>query len=186
MTLLPTGVGQPREVPISSLELISSARFFPDGKRLIVTGAEHGHAVRSYVVDVAGGKPTPVTPDGAASIILSPDGQYLVARDVGGAISIYPVDGKEARTIPKTNDMLPLQWSSDGRFVFATVLDEVPARVIRIEIASGKQELLRRLMPSDSAGVYRLLPIELSPDGKCYAYSYGQTLSDLYVVERLH
>ena len=186
VTLLPTGAGQPREVPISGLELISSVRFFPDGKRLIVEGAEHGHAVRSYLVDVAGGKPTPVTPDGAESIILSPDGQYLVARDVAGAISIYPVDGKEARTIPKTSDMLPLQWSSDGRFVFATVLDEVPARVIRIEIASGKQELVRRLMPSDSAGVYRLLPIELSPDGKCYAYSYGQTLSDLYVVDGLH
>ena len=58
--------------------------------------------------------------------------------------------------------------------------------VIRIEVASGKQELVRRLMPSDSAGVYRLLPIELSPDGKCYAYSYGQTLSDLYVVDGLH
>jgi eukaryotic-like serine/threonine-protein kinase len=186
VTLLPTGVGQPREVPISGLELISSARFFPGGKRLIVMGAEHGHAVRSYVVDIAGGKPTPVTPDGAGSIILSPDGQYLAARDVAGAISIFPLDGKAARTIPNTNGMYPLQWSSDGRFVFATVLDEVPARVIRIEVASGKQELVRRLMPSDSAGVYRLLPIELSPDGKCYAYSYGQTLSDLYVVEGLH
>ncbi len=185
VTLLPTGAGQPRDVTISGLELISSARFFPDGKRLIVMGAEHGHAVRSYVVDIAGGKPTPVTPDGAGSIILSPDGQYLAARDVAGAISIYPLDGKAARTIPSTNDMSPLQWSSDGRFLFATVLDEVPARVFRIETASGKQELVRRLMPSDSAGVYRLLPIELSPDGKCYAYSYGQTLSDLYVVEGL-
>ncbi|HYN16377.1 MAG TPA: WD40 repeat domain-containing serine/threonine protein kinase [Terriglobales bacterium] len=185
ITLLPTGAGQPREVPISGLELISSARFFPDGKRLIVTGAEHGHAVRSYVVDIAGGKPTPVTPDGAGSIVLSADGQYLATRDVAGAISIYPLDGKAARTIPNTNDMLPLEWSSDGRFLFATVPDEVPARVFRIEIATGKQELVRRLMPGDSAGVYRLLPIVLSPDGKCYAYSYGQTLSHLYVVEGL-
>jgi len=185
VTLLPTGAGQPREVPISGLELISSARFFPDGKRLILEGAEHGHAVRSYVVDIAGGKPTPVTPDGAGSIILSTDGQRVAARDVAGAISIFPLDGKAAHPIPNTNDMFPLEWSSDGQFLFATVLDEVPARVIRIEIASGKQELVRRLMPSDSAGVYRLLPIELSPNGKCYAYSYGQTLSDLYVVEGL-
>jgi Tol biopolymer transport system component len=185
VTLLPTGAGQPREVAISGLEQISSARFFPDGKRLIVTGAEQGHAVRSYVVDVTGGKPTPVTPDGAASIVLSVDGQRLAARDAGGTISVFPLDGKAAQTIPGTADMSPLQWSADGRSLFATVPDEVPARVIRIEVATGRQDLLRRLSPGDSSGVYRLLPIELSPDGKCYAYSYGQTLSDLYVVEGL-
>ncbi len=186
VTLLPTGVGQPRDVPISGLENIAQARFFPDGKRLIVMGAEQGHAVRSYAVDIAGGKPAPVTPDGVGSIVLSVDGQRLAARDASGSISIFSLDGKAAQSVPGTAGMLPLQWSADGRFLFATAPDEVPARVIRVEVATGRQELVRRLSPSDSAGVYRLLPIELSPDGKCYAYSYGQTLSDLYVVEGLH
>jgi hypothetical protein len=37
----------------------------------------------------------------------------------------------------------------------------------------------------DSAGVYRLRNVTLTPDGKTYAYSYGQCLSDMYVVEGL-
>jgi len=183
--LLPTGAGQPREVAIPGLEQIWEAGFLPDGKRLVIDGAEHGHAFRSFVVDIAGGKPTAVTPEGVHSTVLSSDGQYLAAQGMAKNITIYPLDGKPARTIPGTAGMLPVQWNTDGRFLFATVPDEFPTRVLRIEVATGRQELLRRLLPGDSAGVYRLQDVILTPDGKTYAYSYGQCLSDLYVVEGL-
>jgi hypothetical protein len=67
----------------------------------------------------------------------------------------------------------------------ATVPDEFPTRVLRIDVATGRQELVRKLLPGDSAGVYRLRNVTLTPDGKTYAYSYGQSLSDMYVVEGL-
>ena len=187
ITLLPTGAGQPKTVNVPDLEAVSRAGFFPDGKRLLVNGAERGHAYRTYAVDIASGKPTPVTPEGVVSGVLSNDGKQLAApdMDLSGNVVIYSVEGKPARTVPSTNGMLPLQWSLDGRFIFTTVPDEVPARILRVDVADGRQELVRKLLPGDSGGVYTLWNIHVTPDGKTYAYSYRQTLSTLYLAEGL-
>jgi hypothetical protein len=40
-------------------------------------------------------------------------------------------------------------------------------------------------MPSDSAGVSRIGPILLTPNGKSCLYGYHRILSDLYLVEGL-
>lgn len=185
VTLLPTGPGQSSKIEISNLESIGNARFFPDGKRLLIKGAEHGHAYRNYVVDVSGGKPTPITPEGVDSLALSPDGAELAALDLSGNITIYPLQSEPVRTVPNTQGMLPLTWSSDGHSLFASIPDELPARTLRVEITSGKQQLVRQFVPSDS-GVYVIWNIRITPDGKTYAYSYRQTLSTLYIAEGLH
>jgi hypothetical protein len=185
ITLLPTGAGQPNKVDVSVLEAVARASFFPDGKRLIVDGAEHGHAYRTYALDIAGGKPTPITPEGVVSQVLSHDGKQLAAQDLSGSVVIYSLEGKPERTVPSTNGMLPLQWSVDG-FLFTTVPDEVPARVLRVDPATGRQELVRRLLMSDSAGIYGVWNLQVTPDGRTYAYSYRQTLSTLYLAEGLH
>jgi Tol biopolymer transport system component len=184
VTLLPTGPGQPRNIEISNLELVSIASFFPDGKRLLLNGAEAGHALRTYSVDVSGGKATPITPEGVESLALSPDGNELAARDLSGNITVYPLQGEHVRTVPNTQGMIPLSWSSDGRSLFTTVPDELPARILRVETTSGKQQLVRQFVPSDS-GVYVIWSMRVTPDGKTYAYSYRQTLSTLYIAEGL-
>lgn len=186
ITLLPTGTGQPTKVDVSDLEVVARASFFPDGKRQIVNGAAHGHAYRTYALDIAGGKPTPITPEGVVSEVLSHDGKQLAAQDLSGSVVIYSLEGNLARTIPSTNGMLPLQWTGDGRFLFTTVPDEVPAHVLRVDPATGRQELVRSLLTSDSGGIYNLWNLLVTPDGKTYAYSYRQTLSTLYVAEGLH
>ena len=185
VTLLATGPGQSSKVEISNLELVANARFFPDAKRLLIKGAEHGHAYRAYVVDLSGGKATPITPEGVDSLVLSPDGTELAARDLSGNITIYPLQGEHVRTVPNTQGMLPLTWSSDGAYLFTTVPDELPARILRVEITSGKQQLARQFAPGDS-GIYLIWNIRITPDGKTYAYSYRQTLSTLYIAEGLH
>jgi hypothetical protein len=167
------------------LEAVSRADLFPDGKRLIASGAEHGHAYRAYAVDIASGRSTPITPEGVVSDVLSHDGKQLAAQDLSGNVVIYSLEGKPARTVPSTNGMLPLQWSLDGRFLLTTVPDEVPGRVLRVDVADGRQELVRSLLPSDAGGVYSLWNLHLTPDGKTYAYSYRQTLSTLYLAEGL-
>jgi hypothetical protein len=59
-------------------------------------------------------------------------------------IALYSVEGKPTRSVPGTNDMLPVQWSVNGHSVFTTVPDEIPARILRIDLTSGRQELVRR------------------------------------------
>jgi len=66
VTLLPIGAGQPRDIPIVGLEHVqnSFAHFLPDGKRILINGNESRHSVRSYIVDLSGGKPRAITPEG--------------------------------------------------------------------------------------------------------------------------
>ena len=186
IALLPTGAGQPNKISVTGLERISGAGFFPDGKRLIIFGAERGHAYRTYAVDITGGKPSPLTPEGVMSLVLAHDGKELAAQDLSGNIAIYSVERGTARIVPRTKGMLPLQWTVDNRFLFTTVPDERPAPILRVDCTSGRQELLRKLAPGDLGGVYQVWALQITPDGNTYAYSYRQTLSRLYVVEGLH
>ena len=59
---------------------------------------------------------------------------------------------------------------------------ELPAKVFRFDIATGRKELWRTLMPADAAGIYSLdvLPRR---GGDAYVYSFNRILSDLYLVE---
>jgi hypothetical protein len=60
---------------------------------------------------------------------------------------------------------------------------QVPARIHRIDLASGRRELWRTIAPADAAGVFSITSFVLTPDGRSYAYSFSRVLSDLYVVD---
>jgi hypothetical protein len=62
---------------------------------------------------------------------------------------------------------------------------ELPAKVERLELATGHKQLWKQLMPSDTAGITDIGPILITPDAKAYVYEYGRTLSDLYLVDGL-
>ena len=80
VTLLPIGPGQPRPVDVSGLEHIHNgvARFLADGQRLMVNAKESGPTNRCYVLDLAGGKPKAVTPEGILCGPSSPDSRFVV------------------------------------------------------------------------------------------------------------
>lgn len=56
--------------------------------------------------------------------------------------------------------------------------------VMRVDLASGRRELFKKVGPSDPAGVM-LVDAAFTPDGKSYAYSWFNELSQLYLVEGL-
>ena len=60
---------------------------------------------------------------------------------------------------------------------------ELPAKVYRLNLATGRKQLWKELMPPDPAGVYFIRPPHFSQDGNAYAYSYARLLSDLYVMD---
>ena len=79
------------------------------------------------------------------------------------------------------------QWSEDGRFLY--VRDDegpLPRRIFKVEIATGARELWKELAPADSAGLYAIFNIAITPDGRSYAYTASRaSSSDLYLVEGL-
>jgi hypothetical protein len=61
----------------------------------------------------------------------------------------------------------------------------LPIRVYRYEVATGRKELWRELMPADAAGLNTISRVVITADGKAYAYSYFRVLSYLQLVDGL-
>jgi hypothetical protein len=62
---------------------------------------------------------------------------------------------------------------------------EVPRKLFRVDLSSGKRELLKQFAPADTAGVEEVGPVIMSPNGRFYAYGYGRYLTDMYSIEGL-
>jgi hypothetical protein len=58
-------------------------------------------------------------------------------------------------------------------------------KVFRLDLTTGRKELLKELVPFDTAGMRTFPQIFITPDGKWYIYSLRRYLSDLYLVEGL-
>ena len=185
LVLLPTGPGETRKLERGSIANYIGVGYFPDGKRLILCGRE-ATGTGLYVQDIAGGKPRRIG-DGLFlfSHPVSPDGRTLVVQDKDRKIVLVPAEGGPARPLPGSIDGDGVvRWSSDGASVFVGHGD-VPTDVFRLDMATGKRTLWKTLAPADLAGVYDIGPIEMTSDGKAYAYGYGRLLSDLYIAEGL-
>ena len=184
LMLYPTGAGEPRKLERGGLLSYESAQFFPDGKRVLACGPEDGKGVRCYVQDIAGGKPRPVTPEGTSQGFVSPDGRMILVKASGGALALYPVDGGEVRPVAgATPDDAVIRWSADGRSLLVSRRGEVPARIERLDVATGRREPVRTIGPTDLAGVLSVGPFAFSNDGKSYAYACRRTSSHLFLVE---
>jgi hypothetical protein len=75
-----------------------------------------------------------------------------------------------------------VSWSADGKALWIFRRGEVPAQVIKLEIATGRREPWKKLAPSDLAGVYSITEFAITPAGHAYFYSYRRLLSQLYLV----
>ena len=97
---------------------------------------------------------------------------------------LFPVGGGDAKEIAGFPEgYIPVSWSGDGKTLLIYNPGDLPAKVERLNLASGQRQPWKSLMPADAAGVTDLGPILVTPDGKTYVYEYGRTLSDLYLVE---
>jgi len=190
LALLPTGAGDPRPLEVGALTVQFFGGWFPDGKRIFFGGNEPGHKVRLYVMDLEGGKPRALTPEGVFlpyGNAISPDGKWLVGLDPDQKRMLYSTEGAAPRPLPGMESSRddPTQWSSDGRFLYVYRVGDLPARVDRLEIATGRRELWKQLQPADTSGVVDIGPIFVTPDGKSYIYGFKRVLGDLYLIKGL-
>ncbi|MGA8732519.1 MAG: protein kinase [Terriglobales bacterium] len=184
LTLLPVGPGQSRIIPLPSLErLQNGAHFLPDGKRIVFNGNEPGDSGRTYVVDLDGGKPEPVTPQGVYATLPSPDGKFLAGESADHKLDLFPLNGGAVHHIANVEPGYVLaQWSADSKALYVFRPGEVPLTIQRLDIATGKMKPVRELMPGDLGGVVSIAPVITNQNASEFAYSYYQTLSVLYVI----
>ena len=187
LVLYPTGAGEPRRLEAGGIEMYGEiGGFLPDGRGVVISGSERGRASRCYVQAIDGGPPRPVTPEGTRDCRVSPDAKFLLGRAEGGRYLLFPLGGGEPRPlagIESGEDVA--DWSSDGQSVFSLESYGVPARVDRVELATGKRTRVFDLSPPDRAGVISIPRFTLAHDGAAYAYSYHQVRSQLFLATGL-
>ncbi len=186
LELLPTGAGEPRRLPGNGVAFTGAA-WLPDGKRIIVLAAEPGHRARLYLQDLEQGRPTPLTPEGVTSWVVSPDGSTLAARGPTPAIRLYPVNGTASRELAGvTGREVPIGWIADGLLITRPGEPESPrGEIYRVDIRTGRQEAWRNILPRDPAGILSLVAFRVTPDGRSQAYTWHRALSNLYVADGL-
>jgi serine/threonine protein kinase len=181
--LLPTGVGEPKALTDDKIDHFNLT-WLPDSKSVVYSSAEPGHGARTYVLDIESGSSRPITPEGTAGGLVSPDGKFLLAIDQKRQRWFYPIAGGDPQ---KINVVLGpteriMGFFSDAKSLLVRTR-LVPTEVTRIDIATGRREPFKEIAPADPSGAQSIPSLRFSADGKSYAYSVGRILSDLYVVD---
>ena len=188
LLLLPTGAGQARKLPLSGVRC-QWAKFFPDGRRILFAGSEPGRGIRVFILDLAGGKPRAITPEGVTIIQqdpFSPDGKVIVAIGPDRRIAIYPVEPGEPRPVPGLSpEDSVIRWSADGHSLYTYNSLARPGVVDLLDVQTGKRTPWKEFHPPDPAGVLEVAPFLISPDGASYVYSYRRLVDELYVATGL-
>jgi hypothetical protein len=159
----------------------------PDGQRILIQAREQGREPRLFVQDTREkGRPKPFTPEGVGIGPISPDGKRVAAAGPDGKKYLYFVDGGKPEPLPALapEDEL-IGWSKDGLSLFVTRPGAIPAVVERFVLATQERVPFVRIEPTDPTGIVAITSIQVTPDGKSYAYRYFRVLSDLYLVEGL-
>ena len=185
LKLVPTGAGESRTLALDGIEEIVAASWFQDGVRLLLGGRERGREVRFYMLRLGGGKPFALTPEGSKRVVVSPDGKLLAVEAPAGEFWIYPVDGGQRRPLPgpSVGESL-MRWSTDGASVFVCDFEKVPLRVYRVDLAGGRRDLWKTIVPPDRAGLFGV-ELYITPDGQSYILNSHRWVNDLYLVEGL-
>jgi hypothetical protein len=101
-------------------------------------------------------------------------------------LALYKIsDGKSFPLKNLDEEFYLVRWAGDGENLFIWQCGEIPAVVYKYNLTSGTKEKWLELMPKEMLGLNQIVGVKLTPDGKTYAYSYKQELSDLYLMEDL-
>jgi eukaryotic-like serine/threonine-protein kinase len=187
LLLIPSGAGAARRISFPPIEVIDWADWFPDGRRVLLLGREAGSGRRLYVADSESSAPRAIA-DGVLppdmGDLISPDRTLIAANAGDGVPKVFAVSGGPPRTIPGLiNGDVPIRWAHDGRSLYVYHRGELPARVYRTDVMTGRKNLSKELMPQDAIGVAGIAYIAMTADARTYLYSYVQQTHDLYLVK---
>jgi hypothetical protein len=197
--LLPTGPGESRPLPVGSFDCWY-ASWLRDGKRVVIVGKEPGQVARLFIQDLEGRERRPLTREefSVASGGLyygsrrsrasaSPDGKLIAALDAQGNFMLFPVEGGDPRPVRaiKPHEVVA-GWGADSQSLYVYPFEGVlPVRIDTIDLRSGRRELFKEITPPDPAAFGGIESVVVTPGGNTYAYSYGQYLCNLYLIEGL-
>jgi hypothetical protein len=184
---VPTGAGLVKKLDLGSV-VPRWGKWVPPGAReAVVAGTEGNHPLRLWLVG-SDARPRAIGPEAASTnFAVAPDGQTVAARIVPGAITLLPIAGGAGREIRGVPDDLAVgRFSGDGQSLFLVRTSiSVPCEVERLDLRGERVEPWMRVAPSELSGVSQCRWMNLSSDGRSYAYGYFKATGDLFLAEGL-
>jgi hypothetical protein len=183
LVVLPTGPGEAKILGLGGVRA-ETFQWFPDSNRILLIGNEAKQPPRTYVVGLSGDKPVPLTTAGVRAFRVSADAQSVVAVNAG-TIEIRSLKTGDRTSLgPIESGDAVICWSADSRYVYIQhdTSEDRSAKILRIDVHSGKRDVWRELRPPDPGAVI-FGQVCLTPDAKSYAFSYQRDLETLYWVQ---
>jgi serine/threonine protein kinase/Tol biopolymer transport system component len=184
ISLVPTGAGEARQLTHDKVSY-EKVRWLAGGKELLASGIEAGHGTRNYLITVSSGDSKAITPEDVVGVLPSPDGGSTAVQSPDGKWGIWPLSGGGLRPVPGLDANYRVSgWSPDGAalLVVPTQQREKTGNVYRVDITSGKMNLVKTFGDGLPAGTVSIGGSYSSANDGAYAYLYMQTLSQVYVV----
>jgi eukaryotic-like serine/threonine-protein kinase len=183
LSLLPIGPETPRKLSGHGLKY-NWARYFPDGRHLLVAGNFPGKPLRLFVQPVNGGEPVPLNPDVYLNwATISPDGKQIAGVGQDEKTMVFPASGGPLSPLAIPFSAVPLRWSADGKSLFISPTNNRQSmKIFRFDFATSQCRLWKEVVPADHVGLAGILGVSISSDEQTLAYSYMKVLSELFVV----
>jgi len=195
LSLIPTGPGAAKTIPLSESIFVSRLWVLRGNQGFLLWAIVPGRKVSLIVVGPEGGKARLLL-EGAAvwwgAEPVSPDGRYIAVIDYNqanvstGGLKLLPVAGGPAVSVRGTREGDILSgWTADGEGLLLFNRDGLPSRMVRLDLATGRRDVLREFLPADPSGISGIQEIQMNADNRSYTYNYVRRLSDLYLIEGL-
>lgn len=187
LRLVPTGLGQPRTLPLPGLEGILEARWMPDGRSLMIRGAQAGRPGRLFQVELAEGRIRPLTAEGTTGTFwISPDGRRVSVNTKDGGLLVDLQADPPA--VSKLHGMQPGEWvagwSQDSRSLFVHRPGSPPLELWKVDPDKGRRRLWKTLPLTERAG--RIVrQVRVTPDGRTIVVQTYRNPGTLFLVEGL-
>ena len=177
--LLPTGTGEPRELPRGTLAQFHFGAFASDSTRVLLVANEEGHDVRVWSPGPRGRRSQ--APDAGRARRRAEPGGDVVRHLHEDGLGLQPLTGGAVRKLPSilgTDDVL--RFTEDSRFLIVRARDDQPARLFKIDLRSGERRAWKEIGPSQGM-TGRVGSVEITDDGNAYVYNHRDPLDTLYV-----
>ena len=189
LVLTPSGTGTPVTIEEPGFEAVAAAVLFPGGNDCSCRPPSPGTSAACTFRICRRGNRGPSRPRAtdSAPARSRPTGSGS-SRTETGAMTPPSCRWRVESRAPSRNtkDLDFLQWAPDGKFLYAALTGSIPAKLVRVEVATGRREPWKSLAPPDLSGLIDIGTISITPDGRSYAYGYGRSAtSDLYLIEGL-
>jgi hypothetical protein len=185
VTPIPSGL--PRRYPLNLGPKYHSAEFSGMEDRFLIHLHHDDGGLHTHMLETQSGRLLAV-PGKLHVTKMAPNGTWGVVLPAGLELRLAHLESGEIRTVCGLHaGWSPVRWSANGGeiFVFEPGKDYATGNIIRINVHTGEHSPWLTLHPADTVGTSLLRWLDVTPDGRSYAYTYQQDLGDLYILDGL-